>query len=162
MIVATTTIELPMLAQDIYAYLISLTTLPYQPFRCGYTHTYEITGHPNFRLLEGVTVPPHNDGIVGYRPIVMLHNPGNNYVIRGRDETGLLYQFHGPQYPGDLIILDIEAKHEVRSKDPNGGHGAWAGLVWGPEGKPLPKVEWEPEELLGAAREEFEKFLGEF
>ncbi|EKU98154.1 hypothetical protein Lepto7375DRAFT_7415 [Leptolyngbya sp. PCC 7375] len=156
MIVATTTIPIP---PGTYERVKQIAIPPHQPFTQGFTHTYELQGYPNFRLLEGIAVPSHNDGIAGYRPILMLHNPGSNYIVRGRDETGLLYQLHGPQNPGDLIILDVEAKHEVRSKDPNGGHGAWAGLVWGIGGQPLPKAEWEPEKMLGVAKEEFEKFL---
>ncbi|WP_250565806.1 hypothetical protein [Adonisia turfae] len=155
MIVATTTIPLP---PNTYEQIKALTTLPHQPFTQGYTHIYELQGHPNFRLLEGVTVPPHSDGIAGYRPILMLHNPGNNYIVRGVEADGRPQQFWvdtqwyfnrlKPQRQGTLIILDIDAQHEVHSQDPNGGHGAWAGLVWAPGGQPLPKSEWEPGEVL--------------
>ncbi|NEZ66627.1 hypothetical protein D0962_28365 [Leptolyngbyaceae cyanobacterium CCMR0082] len=154
MIVATTTIILP---PNTYEQIKEITALPHQPFTQGYTHTYELQGFPNLRLLEGVAVPSHNDGIAGYRPILMLHNPGNNYVIRGT--AGRKIQACTAQQRGTLMILDIDAQHEVHSQDPNGGHGAWAGLVWGPDGKPLPKSEWEPEKVLGVAKEEFEKFL---
>lgn len=165
MIVATTTIPLPPTA---YEQIKSLTALPHQPFTQGFTHLYDLQDSPNFRLLEGVTVPPHSDGIAGYRPILMLHNPGNSYLIRGTSPRGpQLTVVQGesnwprvePQKRGTIIILDIDAQHEVYSKDPNGSHGAWAGLAWGPDGKPLPKSEWDPEEALGMAREEFRKFL---
>ncbi|NEZ63020.1 hypothetical protein D0962_09535 [Leptolyngbyaceae cyanobacterium CCMR0082] len=156
MIVATTTTPIP---PNTYEQIKQIAIPPYQPFTQGYTHTYELKGHPNFRLLEGVAVPPHSDGIAGYRPILMLHNPGNNYIVRGT--AGQKAQACSPQPRGTLIILDIDAQHEVHGQDPNGNHGAWAGLAWAPGGQPLPKSEWEPEKVLGVARDEFEGFLGE-
>ncbi|EKU97970.1 hypothetical protein Lepto7375DRAFT_7229 [Leptolyngbya sp. PCC 7375] len=159
MIVYTKELQLSIDYDRLYGYLKSITVMPYQPFKCGYNHTYELKSLPDFRLLEGVIVPPHSDGITGYRPILMLHNPGNSYTIRGRDETGILYQLHGPQKPGDLIILDIEAQHEVRSKNPLTNFGPWAGLVWGHEGLPWPKGTWSPEDIANRAAQEFEKLL---
>ncbi len=83
----------------------------------------------------------------------MLHNPGNSYVIRGTYQA-----FLKPQRRGTMVILDIDAQHEVHSKDPNGGFGAWAGLVWGLNGQPLLKAEWDKERVAERAKVEFEAF----
>ncbi len=151
MIVHTERLELPLDFEKLFSYLQSITAQPYQPFRCGYTHSYELQNLPDFRLMEGVIVPPHSDGIAGYRPILMLHNPGNSYIIHGTRQASF------PQRRGTMIILDIDAQHEVRSKDPNGGFGAWAGLVWGLSGQPLMKTEWDTKTVAEKAKEEFAK-----
>lgn len=142
--------------EAIYSYLQSITVQSYQPFHCGYTHSYELRNYPDFRLMEGVIVPPHSDKIAAYRPILMLHNPGNSYIVRGHSQT--LPQLVLPQRKGTMIVLDIDAQHEVHSQDPNGGFGAWAGLVWGPGGGPLMKTEWKPGNVAEKVREEFSWF----
>ncbi|MFG6107122.1 hypothetical protein U2F10_33095 [Leptothoe sp. EHU-05/26/07-4] len=152
MIVHIENLQLPLACEQLLSYLKSITAMPYQPFRCGFTHLYEIKNFQNFRLLEGVAVPSHSDGIAGYRPILMLHNPGNSYIVRGTSQT------FPPQQQGTMIVLDIDARHEVRSKDPNGGFGAWAGLVWGHCGEPLLKTDWEPQNVAEQARKEFTNF----
>ncbi|MEL7509520.1 MAG: hypothetical protein AAFN42_19485, partial [Cyanobacteria bacterium J06554_1] len=54
-----------------------------------------------------------------------------------------------------MIVLDIDAQHEVRSKDPNGRLGSWAGLIWGLGGHPLIKTQWSVEEVAKKAKGEF-------
>lgn len=149
MIVHAELLSLPVAPVQLLTRLKSITTQPYQPISCGYTHSYELKRLPNFRLMEGIIVPPHSDGIAAYRPILMLHNPSNSYVMRG---TG---QDLSPQQKGSLIVLDIDAEHEVHSKDPNGRLGPWMGLVWGPGGQPLMKTEWEMGKVVERARAEF-------
>lgn len=85
----------------------------------------------------------------------MLHNPSNSYVIQGASQN------LEPQRKGTLIILDIDAEHEVRSKDPNGRLGSWMGLVWGPEGQPLMKSEWDVGEVVERARGELSRLCAE-
>lgn len=156
MIVHTEELELPDTNwKKLYPYLQTITVQPYQPFKCGYTHSYELKNWPDFRLMEGVIVPPHSDRIAAYRPILMLHNPGNSYVIRGTCQAVF------PQRRGTIVVLDIDTQHEVHSKDPNGGFGAWAGLVWGPEGQPLMKTEWDVGKVAEKAKEEFSKLIKE-
>ncbi|MBX2865645.1 MAG: hypothetical protein KTR27_18995 [Leptolyngbyaceae cyanobacterium MAG.088] len=60
-----------------------------------------------------------------------------------------------PQRRGTIVVLDIDAPHEVHSKDPNGDFGAWAGLVWGLSGQPLMKTEWDAKSVAEKARDEF-------
>jgi hypothetical protein len=153
MIVHTERLELSLDCEKIYAYLQGITAQPYQPLKCGYTHSYELQNLPDFRLMEGVVVPPHSDRIAGYRPILMLHNPGNSYIIRGTRQACF------PQCRGTMVVLDIDAQHEVHSTDPNGGFGAWAGLVWGLSGQPLMKTEWDTKNVVEKAREEIRKLL---
>lgn len=146
MIVHTQLLTLPIPPSQLLTHLRAITVQPYRPLTTGYTHTHELRGLPNFRLMEASIVPPHSDGIAGYRPILILHNPGNSYTIRG---TG---QRHGPQVAGTLIVLDIDAQHEVVSNDPNGGLGPWSGLVCGVDGKPCLKNEWTVEDVVWGAR----------
>ncbi|MGD1857323.1 MAG: hypothetical protein ACFB2W_24065 [Leptolyngbyaceae cyanobacterium] len=102
--------------------------------------------------MEGAVVPPHSDGIAGYRPFLILHNPSNNYTIRG------VRQVCAPQVQSTLAILDIDTPHEVHSKDPNGRLGSWAGLVWGLSGQPLLKNQWSLQDTTEAAKREFLNF----
>ena len=153
MIKYTEILKLPLAANQLLTYLQTITVQPYRPLSCGYTHSHELQNWSDFRLMEGVIVPPHSDGVAGYRPILMLHNPSNNYIIRGCDENKV--QAFSPQKRGTLIVLDIDAQHEVHSKDPNGNLGPWSGLVWGLKGQPLMKTEWGVEEIAQKAKQEF-------
>ena len=155
------------------SWLRNQTIQPYKPHTLGYTHSHELQNLPDFRLMEGHIVPPHTDGVAGYRPILMLENPSNSYTIRGvvkgvpRDipqrqiptKAGQ-WQRIVPQRPGTLIVLDIDAPHEVYSKDPNGGFGPWSALVWGPAGCPCAKEAWNVERVREMAKEEFEQLVG--
>ena len=151
MIKHTETIKLPLTADQLLNHLQNITVQPYRPFSCGYLHSYELESLPDFRLMEGVNVPSHRDGIAGYRPILMLHNPSNSYTIRGTD------QVLSPQKQGTFIVLDIDDPHEVHNKDPNGRLGSWSGLVWGLSGQPLIKSEWTVEHTAETAKQEFLK-----
>ncbi|MBT9316465.1 hypothetical protein [Leptothoe spongobia] len=154
MIKYTETIQLPLAADQLLSYLQNITVQPYKPLSCGYIHSHELKSLPDFRLMEGVIVPPHSDGIAGYRPILMLRNPSNSYIVRGTDQT------LSPQKRGTLIVLDIDIQHEVRSTDPNGRLGNWSGLVWGLSGQPLLKAEWSTENVAEMAKQEFLKLCG--
>lgn len=149
MIKHTEYIKLPLAAEQLFSRLKENTIQTYKPISCGYTHSYELKNLSDFRLMEGVIVPPHSDGIAGYRAILILHNPSNSYIIRGTSQN------LSPQKRGTLIVLDIDAQHEVHSKDPNGRLGAWAGLVWGLGGHPLIKTQWSVEEVAKKAKGEF-------
>ncbi|MEO1390252.1 MAG: hypothetical protein AAFV85_23205 [Cyanobacteria bacterium J06634_6] len=94
-------------------------------------------------------MPPHSDGIAAYRPILMLHNPSNNYVIRNE------HQALEPQRKGTMIILDIDSPHEVWGIDPLGGHGPWSGVVWEPGGQPCLKSKWDIEQVAETSRSKF-------
>ena len=137
-------------------HLKSITTQPYQPITCGYTHSYELKELPNFRLMEGVAVPPHSDGIAGYRPILVLHNPSNSYVMQGTSQS------LSPQRKGALIILDIDSEHEVKSKDPNSRLGPWMGLAWGPGGQSCMKAQWDVGEVVERARVKFSRLANNY
>lgn len=82
--------NLPLATNRLLRCLQNIAVQPYRLLRCGYIHNYELQSWPNFRLMEGVIFPPHSDGIVGYRPILMLRNPSNSYTIRGPDKYFLL------------------------------------------------------------------------
>lgn len=151
MIKYTENIQLPLAADQILSYLQGITGQPYRPFSCGYTYSYELQKLPDFRLMEGKIVPPHNDGIAGYRPILMLHNPSNSYIIRGTDQS------LSPQRRGTLMVLDIDLQHEVRSKDPNARFGSWSSVIWGLNAQPLIKTEWTVEHAAEVAKQEFLK-----
>lgn len=152
----------------IYQYLRSITAEPYRKFTAGYTHSYKLQNLPNIQLMEGVVVPPHSDKIEGYRPILMLHNPGSNYIIRGLKPTATEgiweHQAVSAQKKGTLIVLDIDAEHQVHNKDPNGGFGAWAGLVvvGDGEGGAFMKDEWNSEQVLKKALQDLKWLLQEF
>ncbi|MEO0435102.1 MAG: hypothetical protein AAF151_25800 [Cyanobacteria bacterium J06656_5] len=149
MIKHTEYIKLPLAAEQLFSRLKENTIQAYQPISCGYTHSYELKKMSDFRLMEGVIVPPHDDGIAGYRAILILHNPSNSYIIRGTNQN------LSPQKRGTMVVLDINAQHEVRSKDPNGRLGSWAGLVWGLGGHPLIKTQWSVEKVAKKAKDEF-------
>ncbi|MEA5466216.1 hypothetical protein [Leptothoe sp. PORK10 BA2] len=151
MITYTETLKLPLAANHLLSHLQSITIQLYKPLVCDYTHSYELQTLPDFRLMEGAIVPPHSDGIAGYRPILMLHNPSNSYTIRGTE------QIFSPQRQGTLVILDIDAQHEVHSKDPNARLGNWSGVVWGLNGQPLLKDEWSVEQVTAMAKQDFLK-----
>ncbi|MGD1950214.1 MAG: hypothetical protein ACFB14_11280 [Leptolyngbyaceae cyanobacterium] len=143
------------LPADALAKVRDMTDLVYHPLKRGYTHSYGIEGWPDLRLMEGVAAPPQSDKVAGYRLMLMLHNPGNNYIFR---DVG---QAMKPQGKGELVVLDIEAQHEVHSKAPNGGggHEPWSALVWGPQGKPCMKENYELFEAIQIAQKECERFL---
>ena len=143
------------LPTDALAKVRDMTDLVYHPLKRGYTHSYGIEGWPNLRLMEGVAVPPHSDRVAGYRLMLMLHNPGNNYIFRDVSYKSEL----SPQQRGTLIALDIDVQHEGHSKDPDGSHKPWSALVWGPQGKPCMKEDYELFEATQIAQIEFEKFL---
>ena len=149
MIKHTEYIKLPLAVEQLFSQIKESTIQTYQPISCGYTHSYELKKMSDFRLMEGVIVPPHDDGIAGYRAILILHNPSNSYIIRGTNQN------LSPQKRGTMVVLDINAQHEVRSKDPNGRLGSWAGLVWGLGGHPLIKTQWSVEEVAKKAKGEF-------
>ena len=135
--------------------LRKITVMPYRRLSVGYTHTHELKEKPDFRLMEGTVVPMHSDGIPGYRPILMLENPGQSYIIKGAKQKFL------PQKVGTLIILDIDSQHEVRRKDPNNKLGPWSGMVWGVGATPLLKAEWSPKEVANRAKKEFSEFINQ-
>lgn len=153
MIVHTQLLPLDIPPSQLLNHLRTITAQPYRPLTCGYSHSHELKGLPDFRLMEASIVPPHSDRIAGYRPILILHNPGNSYTIRGTDQR------HGPQVSGTLIVLDIDAQHEARSNDPNGKLGSWSGLVWGIDGKPFMKAGWSVEDVVEGAMGALQKMI---
>ena len=146
------TVSLP---ADALAKVRDMTDLVYHPLRRGYTHSYGIERWPNLRLMEGVAAPPQSYRVAGYRLMLMLHNPDNNYIFRDVSCKSDL----APQQRGTLIALDIDVEYEVHSQDPNGGHGPWSALVWGPQGKPCLKKDYELSEVTQIAQKEFKEFL---
>ena len=149
MIMYTESLDLSITAAQLLCHLQSSTVQAYSPLSCGYTHSYELQSLPDFRLMEGLIVPPHTDGVAGYRPILVLHNPSNIYTIRGTSQR------FSAQKRGTMVILDIDSPHEVHSKDPNCNFGPWSGLVWGQKGQPLIKSEWTVESVVTKAKAEF-------
>ena len=140
------------LPADTLAKVRDMTDLVYHPFKRGYIHSYGIEGWPDLRLMEGVAAPPQTDRVAGYRLMLMLHNPKNNYIFW---QGGSVMT---PQPRGTLIVLDIDAEYEVRRLDPDVSE-PWSALVSGPEGKLCMKAEYELLEAKQLAQEEFEKFL---
>ena len=105
-------------------HLKSITVRPYRPLVAGYTHTYDLKNLPGFTLMQGVAVPKHSDGIAAYRPLLMLHNPRDNYTIRGIGQG-----WNVSQSAGTLMALDVNQEHEVHDRDPAARLGAWLVLV---------------------------------
>ena len=146
----TNSLSLP---ADALAKVRDMTDLVYHPLKRGYTHSYGIEGWPDLRLMEGVAAPSQSDNVAGYRLMLILHNPGNNYIFRD------VSQVMKPQWKGEFVVLDIEAQYEVYSKDLDGSHEPWSALVWGPQGKPCMKEDYGLFEAIQIAQEEFERFL---
>lgn len=138
--------------------LRSITVQPWHAHARGYTVSYELRDWPDYQLMEGRIVPPHNDGIAGYRPLLILANSG--YIFRGRTRTKA--QAFGVQKPGDVMVLDIETQHEVwpNPLSDKNSWSAWSALVWGPGGMPCLKTAWSVEMVGEYAEEMFVEFLG--
>lgn len=149
MIMYTESLDLSVSAAQLLSYLQNSTVQAYSPLSCGYTHSYELRKLPDFRLMEGLIVPPHTDGVAGHRPILILRNPSNIYTIRGTSQR------FTAQRRGTMVILDIDSPHEVHTRDPNCHFGPWSGLVWGQKGQPLMKSEWTVESVVTKAKTEF-------
>ncbi|WP_163666896.1 hypothetical protein [Adonisia turfae] len=112
------------ITEELINKIISLTEMPYSPLTVGFTQTYQLKELFECSLLEGTTVPPHDDGIEGYRVFLMLRNPG--YIIRGRGQTITR------QRPGAGFVLNLKMTHEVHAIDPNSNPSPWLALTMGP------------------------------
>ena len=125
----------------------------------GHLFSYKLLDTPHFSLLEGFTVPPHNDDRPAFRPLLCLNNPQNKYTLRG--VNGDSAQAVSPQIRGAISILDLEVTHEVHCNDPSYMENTWSFLEWSPNGNPISKNSQSPQAVANTARIVFLNFIRE-
>ena len=112
----------------------------YKTFEKGQTlNTWPLD--QDWALMEGRSIPVHDDGDEFYQPLLVLRNDNFQWSIRGANQR---IKNLSPQIPGTILILDIAKKHLVsgRSKTP------WLVLCYNPKRSVPLKQDYTPEGLV--------------
>ena len=139
-------------AEAVIQWCKSHTVNGYKGLSAGYLYSHELQGHPNFRFMEGISVPMHSDRISAYRPILFLNNP-SRYLLRYESQA-----MARTWERGQLAILHLDTEHEVHSLEAEDYRQPWQAICYGNPER-FKADTWGPEEVGKYARAMMKEFV---
>ena len=138
-------------AEAVIEWCIENTVDGYSELTAGYLYSHELQGFPNFRFMEGISVPMHSDGIAAYRPILFLNNP-SRYLLRYESQAKAV-----PWVRGDLAVLNLDEPHLIDSLEAEGSRQPWQTICY--EAEMFKSGQWQPEDVGNYADHVMQQFV---